>query len=474
MLRETDGEIAGDIPTANQNNVMRRDRISELPDDLIAQILVRLPIRDSIRTSVLSKRWEFLWLKVPVLDLNAFDFSRLVLASIMGRFLESNQRSCLQKFKIKYVDDLELRHTLVDRYTDWVIRIIDLGIQHLEIEKPMYPFVLKKLPMDVYNSKTLVSLKLANVWYRNPERDVSLPSLKILHLEDPYFDGGDNGPLIVDKLIAGCPVLEDLTVVRDCVHYLKSLPLLRVRSRTLKMFRLVCQWSVVNANYAVEIDAPRLECLSFGDGQSERITVKNLSSLVKIDLDSVFNVCLFGSRLLQREDAAKSDSIRDFLTGVSTVRHMIISQPTVEVIYRHFRLGLIPIFHNLNRLQAAFSSSELQLFPTFLESCPVLKNLILDYSVSEECVAEEPELFELTYVPRCLTSTLEYVEIKELIMEEETGIILVDYLLENSAVLKKLTLRLADSPMMTNQDSEMYRKLITSTKLSRSCEVSVY
>uniref|UniRef100_A0A1J3JYA5 Putative F-box/FBD/LRR-repeat protein n=1 Tax=Noccaea caerulescens TaxID=107243 RepID=A0A1J3JYA5_NOCCA len=126
------------------------------------------------------------------------------------------------------------------------------------------------------------------------------------------------------------------------------------------------------------------------------------------------------------------------------------------------------IFNNLYRLQAAFSSSELQLFPTFLESCPVLKNLILDYSVSEE-----PEQFELTNVPRCLTSTLEYVEIKELIMREKTGIKVVNYFLENSAVLKNLSLRLADSPM-TTQDSEINRKLLTSTKLSRSCEVSVY
>lgn len=79
------------------------DRISTLPDSLLAKILLYLPISDSVKTSVLSKRWEFLWLKVSELDLNAIDFLPYgeALGSLMERFLEFNQ--CLQKFKIKYV-----------------------------------------------------------------------------------------------------------------------------------------------------------------------------------------------------------------------------------------------------------------------------------------------------------------------------------------------------------------------------------
>ena len=58
--------------------------------------------------------------------------------------------------------------------------------------------------------------------------------------------------------------------------------------------------------------------------------VKNLSSLVKIDLDSDFNVNVDTSPL-EPADLSKRDIIRDFLTGISGVRHMIITNLTLEV-----------------------------------------------------------------------------------------------------------------------------------------------
>lgn len=58
--------------------------------------------------------------------------------------------------------------------------------------------------------------------------------------------------------------------------------------------------------------------------------VKNLTSLFKIDIDTKFNV-EFGGSPLKPGNFSKRDTIRDFLTGISSVRHMIISQPTIEV-----------------------------------------------------------------------------------------------------------------------------------------------
>lgn len=69
--------------------------------------------------------------------------------------------------------------------------------------------------------------------------------------------------------------------------------------------------------------------MSLRDIQYDRIVV-NLSSLFKIDIDSEFTV-KFGITSLEPEDLSKRYIIRDFLNGISSVRHMTISQPTMEV-----------------------------------------------------------------------------------------------------------------------------------------------
>ncbi|CAH8278302.1 unnamed protein product [Arabidopsis lyrata] len=440
---------------------MGRDRISELPDGLLNHILMYLHIEESIRTSVLSSRWRDIWLKVPGLDLNLFDFPAhgVLFGSLMDKFLEVNSGR-LQKFKLKYENEPYYYYYLSDRFVPWIATVVDRGIQHLDVTTTNNaPMTIDFMPSNIFKSKTLVSLKLVNVGLDNPKFVVSLPCLKIMHLEDIFYS-----PLIVEKLLSSCPVLEDLTIVRNHEDFFNFL---LVRSQTLKTFRLTFDWEMGSTDFSVEIDAPGLKYMSFRDSQSDRIVVKNLSSLVKIDLDTEFNLKFGLGSPLEPEDLTKRDIIRDFLTGISSVKHMIISHPTLEVLYRYSKLGPLPKFHNLYHLRAAFSSLLLPLLSDFLEICPNLKNLILDYSVSAE-----PEQIDFTNVPQCLILTLEYVEIKELTMREETGIKLVNYFLENSAVLKKLTLSFIDSPM-TNQESEIYMQLLTSTKRSRGCQVLI-
>lgn len=88
---------------------------------------------------------------------------------------------------------------------------------------------------------------------------------------------------------------------------------------------------------------------------------------------------------------------------------------------------------------------------------------------------------ECSVVPRCLLSTLECVEIRELITgvesrlktkilkhKKETLMNAARYILENSLVLKKLILIL--SPV-TNQISDITKELRTFRKGSRRCNI---
>lgn len=54
---------------ANDSNV--NDRFSMLPDEILILIMSKLPIKEAGRTSVVSRRWKYIWHCLPVLFFEA-------------------------------------------------------------------------------------------------------------------------------------------------------------------------------------------------------------------------------------------------------------------------------------------------------------------------------------------------------------------------------------------------------------------
>ncbi|KAG2322064.1 hypothetical protein Bca52824_015277 [Brassica carinata] len=407
--------------------------LSSLPDSLIAQILLCLPTKDSVKTSILSTRFRILWLQVPGLELHSHDFSDPpAIKNFIDRFLHINRESRLQKFKIKY-DECNV---YLFGISELISQVINRGVHQLDVGTLNRPFTKDVMPLDVYKSNSLVSLKLANVGMASPQfAAVSLPCLKTMHLEAILT----MDPLIIEKLLSGCPVLEDLTVFRAVND---NVPVLRVRSQSLKRF-----------------------CVKFG--RYRRIFGKD--------------VLLGTTSTLQMKKAI----ISDFLTGVSSVGHMIISQLTLEVLYACMEHGPFTKFRNLTRLEASFCTVLLQNLPHFLEGFPKLKHLTLHLLYLKDL---EPENLELTVVPQCFLCTLECVEVKEVATVENAGkkraryikrtkvskhkkkiwTEVVRYILENSLVLKKLVLCFSH---VTNSFLEISEALPTFTIRSPGCEI---
>ncbi|KAH0866324.1 hypothetical protein HID58_083535 [Brassica napus] len=449
-----------------------RDRISELPECLLTQILSYLPTNQSVQTSVLSKRWENLYLSVPGLDLNCsvipYDADELLL-SFIDKLLEFSPESVLFKVKV------QCRDTMIDGFRDRIGMMIDRGTQHLDVvssthcledDNSLYPIV-DMMPMNLYTSKTLVYLKLSSSGLMDPGL-VSLPCLKFMHLEEVKWR------VHLEKLLSGCPVLEELTLVRDLEDdYARrhdEFMAMRVRSQSLKSFRVLplrngYVGSIVNCT--LEIDAPGLEYMSLGEDQFDSIVVKNLTSLIMVNLDIKFVVGFWV--LFNTWDVSKSNEIRDFLNGISSVRHMIISAKTVQALDHYSKTGMIPKFNNLSRLEAVFHSKLLQFLPAFLECCPNLKHLVLKVVHSEVM----KEGLELTDVPRCVSSTLECVEIQEKLQCEEGKMKATSYFLGNSAVLKKFILSPTAYDPRNVVESEIYDKVNKLTKRSTGCEIII-
>ncbi|KAJ0823230.1 putative F-box domain, leucine-rich repeat domain superfamily, F-box-like domain superfamily [Helianthus annuus] len=53
--------------TPAKTQSLNSDIISTLPQNIIEDILTRMPIRDALRTSVLSMRWRYTWRGMPKL-----------------------------------------------------------------------------------------------------------------------------------------------------------------------------------------------------------------------------------------------------------------------------------------------------------------------------------------------------------------------------------------------------------------------
>ncbi|CAF2050914.1 unnamed protein product [Brassica napus] len=442
------------------------DMISELPDSLVTQILSYLPTGDSVQTGILSKRWKNLWLSVPALDLNclliADEDDEEVLFTFVEKFLEFSPESSLLKVKVR------CRPRMIDGFMDRVGTMISRGTQHLDVvssscyldERSIYHTCVEFMPINLYTSKTLVYLKLSSSGLMDPGL-VFMPCLRFMHLEEVKWR------VHLEKVLSGCPVLEELTLVRDLDddYALRNdeFGVMRVRSQSLKRFSVLPLREVRDYHSRVEctleIDAPGLEYISLGEDQFDSIVVKNLTSLIMVNLDIKFVINLYG--FFDPWDASKRNEIRGFLNGISSVRHIIISEKTVKALDLYSKGGMIPKFNNLSRLEAVFPSALLQFLPAFLQCCPNLKHLVLKIVHSEEM----KEGLELTDVPRCVSTTLECVEIKDKFEWEEGKMKVAKYLVENSAVLKKFIL----SPTAYNQN--IYEKVNKFAKRSTVCQI---
>ncbi|XP_010463689.1 PREDICTED: F-box/LRR-repeat protein 13-like [Camelina sativa] len=441
------------------------DLISDLPDSLLCEVLLKLTTKDVVRTSVLSRRWRNLWKCVPGLDLDGGDFreqgcdtesSMENCVSFVDRFLGLHSESNLESFRFNCLGpgDREPDNALIWR---WMNTVLDLKVKYIDYSEDAYESDEPQIPPAIYTCQTLVSLQLFRVTMSSPEF-VSLPSLRVLKLSFVKF----LEDLAMETLISGCTALETLIIDRNAHEY-DQLLVLRVCSQSLLSFS---HYQSKDDDFLVDtsvvIDAPRLKFLKLQDLQTESFIIKNSGSLVEVDLDFVFS--LNYGRNFDPGDLPKRNMIRNFLGSTYLVKDMIISSRTLEVIYDYSRCEPLPLFCNLSSLRVDSTHDSWEMLPNFLESCPNLKSLVLDFSHS----LDEGRI-NMIPGPRCVLSSLEYVKIERPLKGDEMEMKLVSYFLENSPILKKLTLSVRD--YRKKKESVILKELIAIPRLSSSCQV---
>ncbi|XP_019095813.1 PREDICTED: F-box/FBD/LRR-repeat protein At1g51370-like [Camelina sativa] len=137
------------------------DRISQLPEHLICEILYHLPTKDAVRTSVLSTQWRYLWLSVPGLDLEPFSSSNIPY-SLVERFFDFHRESCIRKFRVNFVRNIGMDYCP----TQWIDVVIKSRIQHLDVCCLQF---IDQIPSSIYTCETLVHLRLYWAFLPNAE-----------------------------------------------------------------------------------------------------------------------------------------------------------------------------------------------------------------------------------------------------------------------------------------------------------------
>ncbi|ANM67645.1 FBD, F-box and Leucine Rich Repeat domains containing protein [Arabidopsis thaliana] len=184
------------------------DRIIGLPDEVLVKILSFVPTKVAVSTSILSKRWEFLWMWLTKLKFGSKRYSESEfkrLQCFLDRNLPLHRAPVIESFRLVLSDS----HFKPEDIRMWVVVAVSRYIRELKIYSSHYGEKQNILPSSLYTCKSLVILKLDGGVLLDVPRMVCLPSLKTLELKGVrYFKQGS-----LQRLLCNCPVLEDLFVL---------------------------------------------------------------------------------------------------------------------------------------------------------------------------------------------------------------------------------------------------------------------
>lgn len=239
------------------------DRLSDLPECLIVQILSLLDMKDAVKTGLLSKRWKLLWTNV---DSIVYDYCHcasvnksiqhyisFIDSTLMRSTCLNIKRFRLLKFEIGKFKNDELVREFVDKWISFVLKmnveelILDFQDLHYDYDYDYdYP-----APDCLYRSSSLVKFYSKAVQYLVPPLWTSLKSLSLvcMLLEDET----------IANILLGCPVLEELLL--DEIHGLNRLNIMSPSVKRVELSNIDYQDN--GEEDFLKITAPWIEELKF-------------------------------------------------------------------------------------------------------------------------------------------------------------------------------------------------------------------
>jgi hypothetical protein len=172
-----------------------------LHEVFLRHILSFLPIKDAVRTSVLSRRWEFLWTSNPNLNFGEpMPAKRTLLTNFVERVLYLRDLSDIKEFVL----DFDVQSDAC-RVKSWITAAVRRNVQILNIRL----WDLRgqfSLPRCVFTCETLTSFFLDMRCILKVPPLICFSNLKVLSIENVTF----SDDYTTQQLLSGLPVLECL------------------------------------------------------------------------------------------------------------------------------------------------------------------------------------------------------------------------------------------------------------------------
>ncbi|KAL7108690.1 hypothetical protein ACP275_06G128000 [Erythranthe tilingii] len=257
------------------------DRISELPDDILVDIISYLSLKEAACTSVLSSRWLNLWKHTHSLNFEAGSGidkiamqlrnerkgERLKYIAWVNHILQSHESATLKEFRICF----DLSKSSQKAITKWLAYAFSRQVQRVEVDLSSNLDNRRARPLRYSFPKELLDQNNGGVVSSN------FKSLKALSLDRVNVSSE-----VIEFFLRNCPLLEQLTI-----HNEKELSNLEVWGLSLVLKHL--EITDCDKLRSLKVSAPNLTSFKFSMLWGE-VLLENVPMLVDVSVSGAYSI----------------------------------------------------------------------------------------------------------------------------------------------------------------------------------------
>ncbi|PRQ41693.1 putative F-box domain, FBD domain, leucine-rich repeat domain, L domain-containing protein [Rosa chinensis] len=388
------------------------DRVSALPDDILVSLVSRLPLKEAVATSVLSRRWQNVGLSTMTLRFDAIDFS--IYNNLRHYFRQPKEfkeqeswnyinwvNHVVQQHRGEHIEEFRISFCLDSRFSssinEWIQFAMENSVEMLELD--FYPQVFASYEDYTFSHKLL---------------GIGFKYLKVLQLRHVGVTGK-----VLECFLSNCPVLERLSVTSA-----KDLVNLRVVGSLIALKYLVIQ-----------------TCLNL---ESIEIRDVNIVSLIYCGFRST-NLLISNVPLLSEVTVSKQCWQKDFIRVVFTQLSCCLS--SIEILKLHIEGAaynenpVLPLLANLKHLELLVAANyyrALHHLNNFLKASPYLQRLVLKLQLYQE----GPSCMEIGEIEKAADCPHNHLKVVEIVgyRAHTSGVEHVMHLIKNVVALEKIVI----------------------------------